>query len=239
MYAPRSPEERWARLHSSHLVASSLVLLAGALRLVAGILFGWLLIWLLMFAVTRPLGWVISSAAVHPELQARTPILETRAQPTLTDRPNVQFVEEKPLADPPYSLYSFEPEYSCATLRSWATTTSHDSDTVQVGLITTGPGVVRVERGEATVVEQPTLGVVGEPTTVAPADAIIPDCGAGPPAPSANAEGPSVFVSTDAEFELDSRVFQTTPAATPTSRLQPLPARSASPLRQRSRTHRV
>jgi hypothetical protein len=157
VYAPRSPEEQWARLHSSHLVASSLVLLAGALRLVAGILFGWLLIWMMMFAIARPIGWVISSPAVHPELQARTPILETRTQPALAGQPVVEFVERNTRIDPPYSLYSFSPSYSCATLRSWAGTTDSAAEVVSVGLVTTGKGVVRVERGEATVVEQPTL----------------------------------------------------------------------------------
>src|SRR5262245_45896132 len=78
-FALRSPEERWVRLHSSHLLADSRVYAAGVLRLLAGIAFGWLLIWLMLFGVSRPAGWIMSAA--HPELQARLPIAEVTGQP--------------------------------------------------------------------------------------------------------------------------------------------------------------
>src|SRR5262245_21809212 len=78
-FEQHSPEEHWVRLHSSHLLAAARVYAAGVLRLIAGIAFGWFLIWLILFGVSRPAGWVMSAA--HPELRARLPITEVTGQP--------------------------------------------------------------------------------------------------------------------------------------------------------------
>lgn len=214
VFAPLSPEERWVRLHSSHLIGSSLVFLAGALRLVAGILFGWLLLWLLSFSVARPVGWLISSDAVHPELRARTPVLETEAQPELVSV-QVELLENNATADPPFSVYAVTPTYSCAVMRVWPSTDQGDQTLAPARLATTGPGVVRVERGEATVVHQPTVRVAE--WTDAPETTDEDACPVATPdedqfAPtSVDAEGPAVVVGDQPSLRLDNRAFRSAP----------------------------
>jgi hypothetical protein len=187
-------------------------------------------------------GWLISSNAVHPELRARTPILETVTQPSLVGTPDVSFVEESQTADPPYAVYSFVPAYSCAELRTWEKTTEDSSKVNPARLMTAGAGVVRVERGEATIVDQPTMevadGAAEQPTD---ADGGLEACkktedGIDPfPPTSQNADGPAVVVSTDAVFTLDSRDFRATPrtADSPTATASPPP----SLLRSKRRRH--
>ncbi|QGG94574.1 hypothetical protein [Actinomarinicola tropica] len=214
VYAPLSPEERWVRLHSSHLIGSALVFLAGALRLIAGILFGWLLIWLLMFAVARPIGWLISSDAAHPELRARTPVLETATQPALADV-EVTLVENNATADPPFSVYAVTPSYSCAVMRVWPAVDDATTRLAPAWATTTGPGVVRVERGEASIVDQPTVRVAAWDDRPSGDDAppcSVEDVAADPYAPTSdNADGPAVVVGDAPRFELDSRAFRTVP----------------------------
>lgn len=74
-FAAGSPEERWLRSNSSYLAPDRRTLLAGLARLVGGIGVNLILIWLLLFAVARPVGWSMSADAVHPELRAREPIV--------------------------------------------------------------------------------------------------------------------------------------------------------------------
>ncbi len=80
-YAPGSPEESWFRRNSSYLGSNAGELCAGVARMVLGMGFNLLLLWLVIFAAARPLGWVMSSAAVHPELRAREPSVRIVAQP--------------------------------------------------------------------------------------------------------------------------------------------------------------
>ncbi|MDQ6944742.1 MAG: GNAT family N-acetyltransferase [Actinomycetota bacterium] len=67
-----SPEERWFRDHSSYLVPDVKGGLRGVGRLLAGVAVNVVLIWLLLFVVARPVGWLTSVA--HPELRAVQPV---------------------------------------------------------------------------------------------------------------------------------------------------------------------
>ncbi len=68
-FAPGSPEERHLRNNSKYL-APDLVEGAGALgRAVLGVAFNLLLIGLLLFAVGRPWGWVMSADYLYPSLR--------------------------------------------------------------------------------------------------------------------------------------------------------------------------
>ncbi len=51
------------------------------LRALAGLSFNVVLVWLCLFLLARPAGWLVSS--VHPELRARLPIVKVENQPTL------------------------------------------------------------------------------------------------------------------------------------------------------------
>lgn len=211
LFSHGSPEEKWVRLHSSNLVGSALVLCGGALRLIAGVLFGWMLIWLLMFALTQPLGWVVSW--VHPELRARTPLVQIKAQPTYVDS-IANRVTDSPNTDPPYALYAFAPRYTCAQLQAWKNTYSDANQMSVAALATKSTGLVRIQNNEATIVAQPGFSVVNasEPpagTAVCSAPTVTTQ-GATyePPFPlSTNATGPTLSIGTAPTFTLAKAVF--------------------------------
>ena len=171
LFSPGSSEERWVRFHSSHLLGSASVYLVGALRLAAGALFGWFLIWLLLFAVASPVGWVMSSSVGHEELQARTPILSLDSDIVLDESVPV-FVKSSGtlVGETPVELYRFTPRYSKATFRQWSTVISGDSTTtdVRVKVSAGGSGYVRVTQGKAEITTQPTLEVLKQPAEPAP-----------------------------------------------------------------------
>ena len=156
-FAPRSLEERWVRLHSSHLLADTRVYAAGVIRLVAGIAFGWFLVWLMLFGMSRPAGWIMSAA--HPELKARLPIAE------VTGQPETAGVDVQPV--PNTSRYRVVPEFSCASARLWSSTSGGDSTRTRAAVVVDDPGVVQVTDGRAEILAQPTVRVVdaapGEP----------------------------------------------------------------------------
>jgi hypothetical protein len=150
VFGPRSPEERWVRLHSSHLLADARVYMSGAFRLVAGIVFGWFLLWLLLFGTSRLAGWGIWMT--HPELRARLPIAEVTAQP------EVVRVDVVPEAGTP--RYRVVPVFTCGTARLWSSTTDDDSTTTQAALAVDSPGVVQVADGNVEILAQPTMRAV-------------------------------------------------------------------------------
>ena len=49
----------------------------------AGLAINLIIIWLLLFVFARPVGWLLSSGFVHPELRAREPSVHVLDQPTL------------------------------------------------------------------------------------------------------------------------------------------------------------
>ena len=67
-----SPEERWFRDHSSYLIPDLARGLRGVGRLLAGVVVNFMVVWLLLFLIARPVGWL--GAAFHPELKAVEPV---------------------------------------------------------------------------------------------------------------------------------------------------------------------
>lgn len=82
VFAPGSPEEERLRRNSSLLQNVRLVA-AGLGRLTAGLTINLLLVWGVMIALAAPVGWIVSSWLVHPELQARTPLIDIAEQPAM------------------------------------------------------------------------------------------------------------------------------------------------------------
>lgn len=76
VFDPGSEEERHFRDNSSYLVPSLAKGAVGVARLLAGLVLNLALVWLVLFAIARPVGWVIGE--VHPELRARSPVALTR-----------------------------------------------------------------------------------------------------------------------------------------------------------------
>lgn len=70
-----SEELKRVRARSSYLALHGAGGRIGFFRALSAIAFNILLLWLVVFAVGRPVGWLVSSEALHPELQARTPLL--------------------------------------------------------------------------------------------------------------------------------------------------------------------
>lgn len=65
------------RARSSYLSLNGADGRVGVFRAVAAITFNLVVLWLVVFAVGRPVGWLISTEGLHPELLARTPLIET------------------------------------------------------------------------------------------------------------------------------------------------------------------
>lgn len=66
VYAAGSPEERWLRNHSTYMAPDATVKLRLALNLLYGLVSNLTMLWLGLFLIARPLGWVYQ--ALHPEL---------------------------------------------------------------------------------------------------------------------------------------------------------------------------
>lgn len=71
-----SAEERWFRDHSSYLVPDLLGGVKGVGRLVGGVVVNFLVVWMLLFVIARPVGWAVG--AVHPELAPIQPVALAR-----------------------------------------------------------------------------------------------------------------------------------------------------------------
>ena len=80
IFAQGSPEEERLRRNSS-LVPNIRTGAAGFGRTTMGLAVNLLLLWGLMIAVAAPVGWITSAQFLHPELRARTPLLQIEQQP--------------------------------------------------------------------------------------------------------------------------------------------------------------
>lgn len=76
VWARNSPEERWFRDHSSYLIPNTKGGVMGIVRLLGGVVVNLLVIWLLLFAAARPVGWIIYK--IHPALHAKPPVVLVR-----------------------------------------------------------------------------------------------------------------------------------------------------------------
>jgi hypothetical protein len=79
VFQQRSPEERWVRHHTDYLVSSFSVVVGAIGALLSGLVINLLILLALASVIILPLGWVMGLP--HPELRARTPILDIAEQP--------------------------------------------------------------------------------------------------------------------------------------------------------------
>ncbi|MEO6121250.1 MAG: hypothetical protein ABIW46_03225, partial [Acidimicrobiales bacterium] len=161
-YATGSPEESWFRRNSAYLASNAGEVAAGVARMLLGMVFNLALLWLLIFALARPVGWVLSSAWVHPELRAREPSVRITDQPAV-DRPianAVRVAAIRPLGD---DVYEFDVAVDVAregSVQVWRPTigASPDKELRSVRLVAE-PGVGKVEDGRITILRQPRVRV--------------------------------------------------------------------------------
>jgi hypothetical protein len=67
--APGSPEERHLRSHLRYLVSDSATVVSSVFRIVIGLLFNLVLLYLVLFATLRPVGWVVGHPLVQRDLR--------------------------------------------------------------------------------------------------------------------------------------------------------------------------
>ncbi|HVF13336.1 MAG TPA: hypothetical protein VM942_01985 [Acidimicrobiales bacterium] len=132
-WSPGSPEERWFRDHSSYLVPDLLGGLRGVGRILAGVVVNVLLIWLLLFVIARPIGWMVSAS--HPELRAVEPVALPRDAKgeVAIELPSDPGVLPPAPGDPPPEAPPATPESPPNTLRSPVTTMVTNIDVVEDG----------------------------------------------------------------------------------------------------------
>ncbi|MDH4147078.1 MAG: hypothetical protein OEY23_18125, partial [Acidimicrobiia bacterium] len=149
-----SPEERWLRTNSNYLAPDVLTGARGAARLLAGLGVNLLLVWLVLFVVARPVGWLISAPGLHPELRSREPFVTFERQPTPVD------VTLEPLANPgpdgsQFLIHvAFQPAQARLTGDRWP-----DRST-SVNLVEERPGLGGIIDGRFSVIRQPDLAVL-------------------------------------------------------------------------------
>jgi hypothetical protein len=161
-WGPGSPEERWFRDHASYLVPDAKGGFAGLARLLAGVLVNLALIGLVLFAVARPVGWVMHE--LHDNLHA--------TDPTVVVRDSVGEMQVGPVslmgtvdngAEPPITRYAviLLPADDVDANRAcfdWAPYEPGDCN-VHVRVESKKPGIVDVQKGKATIVAQPEVRV--------------------------------------------------------------------------------
>jgi hypothetical protein len=74
-FGPGSDELKLLRARSSFLFLAGGDARIGFFRAFASIVFNLIVLWLVVFLVGRPVGWIATVNALHPELRARTPIV--------------------------------------------------------------------------------------------------------------------------------------------------------------------
>ncbi|MGH2830612.1 MAG: patatin-like phospholipase family protein, partial [Actinomycetota bacterium] len=79
-FARGTPEEEYLRNRSSYLAPGLAGKARAALQAILGLTINLLFFWLVLFAVARPAGWLISSSVLHPELREAAPL---RFAPTM------------------------------------------------------------------------------------------------------------------------------------------------------------
>lgn len=76
-FANDSDELKVLRARSSYLLLSGREGRIGVFRAVASFVFNLVVLWLVVFLVGRPLGWIMTTELLHPELRARTPVVRS------------------------------------------------------------------------------------------------------------------------------------------------------------------
>ena len=76
-FASGSDELKLLRARSSYLLLSGREGRIGVFRAAASFVFNLAVLWLVVFLVGRPLGWIMTTELLHPELRARTPVVRS------------------------------------------------------------------------------------------------------------------------------------------------------------------
>ena len=76
VWAPGSPEEQRLRRNLRYLASRRAVIVGAVSRILLGLAINVAVVWLVCFAVARPLGWVIGSPSLHPELRVTLPVAQ-------------------------------------------------------------------------------------------------------------------------------------------------------------------
>ncbi len=168
-FAPGSRHERHFRDNSSYLIPNLRGGFAALATLISGLLFGLLVIWIVLFAVGHPIGWLVGAA--HDELDAREPV-------TLVDREiakaAISTVEEIPSTDGDSRLFAVHLEEDSSVEESKraacldAEPFDNDSGDYAFVVQEKRPGIVRVRDDTPKLIRRPVL----EPVPIAP----LEDC---------------------------------------------------------------
>lgn len=162
-FHPGSPELERLRARSSFLALNGADGRIGLFQALSRIAFNVLVLWLVVFAVGRPVGWLLSSEGLHPELRAREPLLQTAAlDPKLAaGELAVASAGSTRCGDGRGTRFLVSVRDAAIRTQVAATrTTRHPRDeTIPVVF---APGEVRVCDAEATVAAQPRASVGGE-----------------------------------------------------------------------------
>lgn len=185
-FAPGSPEEQQLRRSLRYLAANTRVMAGAVARIGLGLLINLLLIYLVTFAVARPLGWLIGSPVVQRGLRVEQPVVvevlgedddpdhggdPERTQPYERCQLNGPFVpspdaEQRLDVGAPY-VVAGEPETTARPVEvvvpTQCTRIRQDDGRelyVAVRLIPRRPGVVRIVDGEPVVAQQPRMDLL-------------------------------------------------------------------------------
>jgi hypothetical protein len=166
-FAPDSPETRWFRDHSSYLLPDFIRGSLAVARLVGGLVVNVLILWLVFFAVARPVGWLISE--LHPERQAGYPIavpVDPEAEVTVTassvepldpvEGENGEEIARWSVTVEPDGTAGFE------VLPFGRHEDMTDDAPLTYEVVPGEVGIIEVEAGRASIARQPTVAV--EPT---------------------------------------------------------------------------
>lgn len=164
-YSPSSPEERHFRNNASYLIPSFFRAVPGVAAVLFGLVLNLLLIWMVLFAAARPVGWLVS--VVHPELRAKEPaVFVDRA--TAAIKPDTVTTVPKPWSvredeGPVWFQVSVRPvegQGACMDVLPILPDTGDFAFTV----VEEQPAVVELRDARATVIRQPTVKVSGATT---------------------------------------------------------------------------
>jgi Lysophospholipase catalytic domain len=184
-YSPGGPEEQKLRRNLDYLIGNKRVAASAVARLLVGLLINLVLLCCLVFVFVRPVGWLIGSSHVHPELRLQAPVVtDVGRPPTFCEHTEDELLGgcQQLLGEvtalpggtdgPKGSLYSVSlrgearageatPSIAADTLFSICVVVevrpSGPSQEILVPVVQALPAVVQVIEGNRTVLRQPVL----------------------------------------------------------------------------------